>query len=179
MPMWVDCVACSHRVAFPTEPDAPPVCPQCGAKLPPPPPCDVFVSYATPDIGVAQEICNALATRQVGYWFAPESIRTGDSFVSSIMDGLPAVRVVALVLSRAATKSPWVKAEVVLATSAGIPVLPFRIEEFELPKEFRLLLALSQWQNAYAGPGDAQIERFAARVEQKLREQAGVVVEPE
>ena len=78
-------------------------------------------------------------------------------------------KTVVLILTEAATKSPWVNREIIAAISERIPVLPFKIHNFELSKEFRLILGVIQWQDAYRGSIDNEIDRLVVRVEELLR----------
>ncbi len=176
MPTWIYCDQCSCQVGVTGRPNERVACPKCGNSLQISQGCEVFVSYATSDLGMAQKVCEALSAQKINYWLAPEKVETGDSFLAAIMDGLQSTKLIAVILSRAASQSPWVKSEIVMAISCGTPVLPFRIEEFELPKDFRLLMVQSQWQNAYLGPVDQHVDRFVTRIKDKLRELAGNAV---
>ena len=169
MRTWVHCEHCSNRVAVDGSNGKEPRCPDCGGAVSLANGFEVFVSYSSVDREIAQRIVATLDSRRVNYWLDQERIKTGDSFVSTIGVDVLAAKIVVLILSEAATKSPWVNREIVAAISAGIPVLPFKIQDFELSKEFRLILGVIQWQEAYRGSIGNEIDRLVARVEELLR----------
>src|SRR5579883_1478797 len=175
MQIWINCPNCSQRVAVAPSagPDVP--CTICGHSLTFPDHHDVFVSYATPDVEVAKQVCTALHSRKLNYWFAPEKIRTGDFFATAIADDLNKSKVVVLVLSEQATDSPWVRAEITTALSSKITVLPFMIQKFDLPNEWKLMLSTIQWKEAYRGLIENEIELLVSRVEERLRELSAAV----
>jgi hypothetical protein len=88
MRTWINCEGCSQRVAVEPSPTQNARCPGCGHSVKLPDGHDVFVSYATPDIEVARQVCAALHARKLNYWFAPEKIKTGDFFATAIADDL-------------------------------------------------------------------------------------------
>src|SRR5438067_1284036 len=146
MQIWANCDGCFQRVAveLAATPDAP--CPDCGHSVNLPNGHDVFVSYATPDIEVAHQVCTALHARKLNYWFAPENIEPGDFFATAITEDLKKSKVVVIVLSEKAAHSRWVTAEAFKAFSLDMPILPFKIEQFDLPGEWDFMLGVIQWQ---------------------------------
>lgn len=176
MQIWINCSKCSQRVAASATPDV--SCVNCGQPLKLPDQHDVFVSYATPDVEAAKQICAALNSRKLNYWFAPEKIKTGDFFAAAIADDLNKSKVVVLVLSEHATKSPWVTAEITEAISSRKTVLPFMIQEFDLPRQWGLMLRTIQWKEAYRGQIENEIELLVSRVEERLRELSAAVPVP-
>ena len=169
MPIWLTCQNCSETVAVEPLATEETPCPECGHALELPPGYDVFVSYATPDIEVARQVCAALHARTLNYWFASEQIKAGDFFATTIADDLKKSKVVVLVLSEQATASPWVTAEVTTAVSSRMAVLPFKIQQFTLPSQWDLLLSVIQWQEAYRGSIQNEIDVLVSRVEEQLR----------
>jgi hypothetical protein len=53
-------------------------------------PCDVFISYATEDEAYAEKVANSLKSLGFKIWFAPATLKVGDSLLSSINAGLSA-----------------------------------------------------------------------------------------
>jgi energy-coupling factor transporter ATP-binding protein EcfA2 len=169
MRTWVYCERCSRKVAIEASPGQDARCPDCGHSLQLPDSHDVFVSYATPDIDVAKQICAALHARKLNYWFAPEMIKTGESFATRIDDDLSKSKVIVLVMSEEATKSPWVTNEITTAISAKQTVLPFKIQQFDLPAGWRIMLKQCQWRESYRGEIENEIGLLVTRVEESLR----------
>jgi hypothetical protein len=178
MRVWANCDSCSRRVAVEPPATDGAQCPDCGHSLSLPDGHDVFVSYATPDVEVARRVCAALSARKLNYWFAPEKIETGEFFAAAIAGDLKKSKMVVLVLSEHATNSPWVTAEITTAVSSHMTVLPFKIQEFDPPGQWGLLLSVIQWQEAYRGPIEGQIELLVSRVEERLRAMSAAPADP-
>lgn len=168
MQIWVNCESCSQRVAVMPLATKEASCPGCGHAFTLPDGHDVFVSYTTPDLEVAKKVCSALHARKLNYWLAPKRIKSGDFFARVISEHLKKSRVFVLILSEAATKSPWVTRELTDAISSRMVVLPFKIQQFELSDAWRHLLGVIQWQEAYRGSIENNIELLISRVEESL-----------
>jgi formylglycine-generating enzyme required for sulfatase activity len=98
----------------------------------------VFISHATKADG---EFAGRLAAdlRRLGLqvWIAPESIRTGESWVKAIERGLRESSHVVIVLTPAALASKWVETETDVAIArerrGQIEVIPLSVEACEVP----------------------------------------------
>ena len=145
-------------------------CPLCGTLLDVPDGCDVFISYATPDLEVARRIAAALTEAGFRHWIAPERLGQGDDFAEQIPPALLQAKVAVLVLSYASVQSPWVRREVSVAVSRNCAVLPLRIEEFDVPQSWRFMLNHNQWADAFRQPFDVSVNELVTRVERKLLE---------
>ncbi|MEQ1575733.1 MAG: toll/interleukin-1 receptor domain-containing protein [Vicinamibacterales bacterium] len=122
-------------------------CPGCGALIDVATSCDVFVSFASEDLDQARQVVTAFTAAGIGCWLAPERIEVGESFLQEIDTALACARVLVLVLSRHAVTSPWVEMEVTRAKSSGCRILPLKIDDFEVPRTYRMLLSHHQWQD--------------------------------
>jgi TolB-like protein/Flp pilus assembly protein TadD len=106
---------------------------------------DVFISYASPDIAVADAVCAALEREAVSCWVAPRDVLPGDFYADSIVRAIDASRAIIIVLSQSAVASPHVLREVERATSKRHPVLTLRIDQVPLPAALEYFLNTSQW----------------------------------
>jgi TolB-like protein/tetratricopeptide (TPR) repeat protein len=106
---------------------------------------DVFISYASPDIAVADAVCAALEREAVNCWIAPRDVLPGDFYADSIVRAIDASRAIIIVLSQSAVVSPHVLREVERATSKRHPVLTLRIDQVPLPAALEYFLNTSQW----------------------------------
>lgn len=106
---------------------------------------DVFISYASPDIAVAEAVCVALEREGVVCWVAPRDVLPGDFYADAIVRAIDASRAIIIVLSKSAVASPHVLREVERAASKRHPVLTLRIDQVPLPAALEYFLNTSQW----------------------------------
>lgn len=165
----VFCASCAAVVDLPEASAAGVPCPGCGALLETPAGCDVFISYATADLAAARQVATALHAAGIRHWLAPERIGIGESFLTAIDAALQQSRVLVLILSSASVRSPWVRREVTDSVSQRRPVLPLRVEAFDMPREWQILLSHNQWEDAFREAFDVHLDRLVARVQAELR----------
>jgi formylglycine-generating enzyme required for sulfatase activity len=121
----------------------------------------VFISHATAADGeFAQRLAGDLRRLGVKVWIAPESIRTGESWVKAIERGLRESSHVVIVLTPAALASKWVEKETDVAIArerrGQIEIIPLSVEECEIP------LLLSSYQMVFFRQGyEAGLSRLA------------------
>ena len=106
---------------------------------------DVFISYASPDVAVADAVCAALERGGLTCWVAPRDVLPGDFYADAIVRAIDACKTIIIVLSKSAVASPHVLREVERATSKRHPVLTLRIDQVPLPAALEYFLNTSQW----------------------------------
>jgi TolB-like protein len=117
---------------------------------------DIFISYASPDIVVANAVCNALERDGVSCWVAPRDVMAGDFYADAIVHAIDAAKAVVLILSQHSAGSPHVLREVERASSKRHPVVSLRIDRASLPAGLEYFLNTSQWLDASGSePGSA------------------------
>jgi TolB-like protein/Tfp pilus assembly protein PilF len=129
---------------------------------------DVFITYATPDLAVAEAVCDALENGGLSCWMAPRDVLPGDFYGNAIVHAIDRSKVSVLVLSASATASPHVLIELERAFSKRHPVVALRLDEAQRPASFEYFLNASQWL-------DATHQKLTA-VLQRLVESVGVLV---
>jgi len=160
-----------------TDADGKAPCPACGALLYAQATCDVFISYASQDINRARELARMFRNTEISYWLAPEDrINLGNWFLSAIAKALSEAKVVVLVLSRHCVDSPWVVRELQEAANNGCAILPLKIEDFDLPRAFRMLLGPHQWQAIEEASFERWTDQVVDRVREELRNHAASTV---
>ena len=129
----------------------------------------VFISHATGDHAVAEQICRLLEENGIGCWIAPRNVDAGSDYASQILDGIESTRVMVLLLSEPANASVFVKMEVERAISKGKVVIPFRIQEVQPSRSLELFISNHQWIDAWAPPLDSRVQVLAAAIRGLLR----------
>jgi TolB-like protein/Tfp pilus assembly protein PilF len=112
----------------------------------------VFISYASQDSAVAEQLCAALEAANLPCWIAPRDVRAGESYAAAIIHAINSSRMLLLVLSQNAIKSSHVLREVERASSKSRPILSVRIDATALPPELEYFLSANQWLDASTGP---------------------------
>jgi hypothetical protein len=115
----------------------------------------VFVSHASAEGAVAQDLCRALEAEGLPCWIAPRDILPGADWAEQIIDGIDAAWGLLLVLGDAANRSPQVRREVERAVHKDVPVLALRTEDVALSKSLEYFLSAQHWIDAFGGPSDA------------------------
>ncbi len=89
---------------------------------------DVFISYSTPNLAIADAIRSAFESAGVSCWIATDAIREGGDWAAQIPPAIATCKVFLLVLSSAASASTQVAREVHLAVQQHKRVIPYRID---------------------------------------------------
>jgi len=129
-------------------------------------PHDVFISYAArgKDKLVADAVCAELEKQKIRCWIAPRDVPAGQSFAGSIVESIKNARVFVIVFSDNSNQSPQVLREVERAVHKGIPIVPFRIEEFTPTKDMEYFLSSTHWLDALTSPLEKHLHRLANTV---------------
>ncbi len=118
---------------------------------------DVFISYAQEDKPVADTVCEKLELRNIRCWIAPRDIPAGKNFPEAIIEAIEEGKVVVLIFSSFANKSPHVMRELTNAINKGRIIIPFRIEDVPPSKSMEYLLSVPHWLDAITPPLDTHI----------------------
>ena len=105
----------------------------------------VFLSYASPDVGVASQVCQFLESHGVPCWMAPRDVKPGAAYADAIVRAINEASALVLVLSASAMASEHVSREVERAASKHKPVVAFRVDAAKLSAELEYFLSRSQW----------------------------------
>ena len=119
---------------------------------PTPSPHQIFISYATPDRAVAEEICAGLEAKGIKCWIAPRD--ASGEYAGQITNAIRSASVFLLVLSSAANASGHVRSEVAIAGDRHTPMLPVRTEDVLPHETLEFYVRKWQWFDSF---GDARI----------------------
>ena len=72
-------------------------------------PSQVFISYASQDVAVADTIVATLERHGLRCWIAPRDVVPGESYAGAIVHAIDATKLIVLVLSEHANTSEFVK----------------------------------------------------------------------
>jgi len=112
----------------------------------------VFISYASRDAGIAQELCAGLESADIPCWIAPRDVRPGEPYAAAIVQAINSCRTLVLILSKNSIDSPHVVREVERACSKRRPVLSIRMDAADLPAELEYFVSSNHWLDASGGP---------------------------
>jgi TIR domain len=125
---------------------------------------DVFISYASKDKLVADAVCARLEAAGIRCWIAPRDIVAGTSYGEAIIDAIHGAKVMVLVFSSSANASGHIPKEVERAVSAGVAILPFRIEDVAPGKSLDYFIGSVHWLDAMTPPMEKHLDFLAATV---------------
>ena len=113
---------------------------------------DVFISYSNKDKPTADAVCAALEANGIRCWIAPRDILPGSDWGEAIIDAIHACRAMLLIFSSNSNASAQIKREVERSVNAGIPVVPFRIEDVMPSKTLEYFISTQHWLDALTPP---------------------------
>ncbi len=125
---------------------------------------DVFISYASHDAAVANDVAAALEGQDLKCWIAPRDVTPGAHYASEIVHAIDSSKAIVLILSQDAATSPHVLREIERATSKRHPVVTLRLDQTPLPAEFEYFLNTSQWLDASGHETTRAMRKLVAAV---------------
>ena len=117
-------------------------------------PREVFISYASEDEVVANQVRDALETAGIACWIAPRDILAGQSWASSIVGALEECRILLVLISNSANRSRQMAREVELADAKKRRILPVRLEDVVPQKDLEYFTSNRQWVDVFPFPVD-------------------------
>jgi hypothetical protein len=128
-------------------------------------PRSVFISHASKNVKVADEIRGILEARGVSCWIAPRDIPPGQQYGTSIIDGISNSSVFLLLLTHESNVSPAVQNEVERAFGYQKTIIPVRISDVKPGKEIEFFVSNAQWVDAIYQPLKRRMDEVAAIVQ--------------
>ena len=134
---------------------------------------DVFICYASPDKAIADAVCATLEANRIRCWVAPRDVLPGMGYAEALIEAISESRMMLLVFSSSSNNSPQVLREVERATSKGIPILPFRIQDVPLSRSMEYFISTHHWLDALTPPLERHLQHLAETVKLLLARTAG------
>ncbi len=125
---------------------------------------NVFISHATEDRAVAEDICSRLEQHGVTCWMAPRDIVAGTHYAEAIVLAIEEVGAAVLVLSEAANASIHVRNEIERVVANAKPIFPVRVRNALPSRSLELYVSAAQWVDAWQPPLDAKIAELASAI---------------
>lgn len=90
-------------------------------------------------------MCEHLEEADVPCWIATRDIDPGESYPAEIQRGLDSCCLLLLLYSQSVEDSPWVLREVESALRGKLRIIPVRLDETVLGRQYQYLLGVNQW----------------------------------
>jgi TolB-like protein/tetratricopeptide (TPR) repeat protein len=126
----------------------------------------VFLSYASADAVVANQVCEYLESHGVPCWMAPRDVKPGAQYADAIVRAINDAKALVLVLSQSAVASLHVGKEVERASSKRKQVIALKIDAAVLTPALEYFLSESQWIDVPVLGMPAALARLAEAVGQ-------------
>jgi hypothetical protein len=139
---------------------------------------DVFISHSSKDRAIGEAACAALERAGHKCWIAPRDIMPGEDYGEAIVDGIRASRTFLLIFSGQSVASPQVRRETERAANAGLPIIPFRIEDVLPSKSLEFFISSAHWLDALSRPMEPHYDYLVKVVGRLIAEADGTTVPP-
>lgn len=126
----------------------------------------VFISYATPDLGIARRAKALLIQSGIDSWIATRDSK--GEWRETISGAIGNSKVVLLLWSQHSLASPEVKHEIELAEKHRRPIVPLRLDASELQGSLAYVLSGTHYIDASRGPLDRHSRALIETVREKL-----------
>ena len=113
---------------------------------------EVFISYSTKDVDIAESACKILESNGIKCWIAPRNEIGGKEFAEVIVDAIKKSNILLLISSSSILNSEHVLSEVAIAFDEKIIILPFKIDISQYNDNYRYYLSRKHWINAFPEP---------------------------
>lgn len=125
---------------------------------------DVFICYATKDSLKVNKIVEELEASGLKCWIAPRDIRAGRNFQSEITEAIKSAKAMLIFVSRSLNKSTECINEITVAKhfENSYKLIPVRLQDVKPEGGYLYYLALPQWVEHHASPGETVDAVFEA-----------------
>lgn len=113
---------------------------------------EVFISYSSSNVDVADAICETLEENNIQCWIAPRNIRSGKNYSNEILKGIKKAKVIVLVFSEFSQGSEFVKNEIDFAFSQDKEIIAYKIDETMPEEDMEFYLKNKQWLESIPDP---------------------------
>jgi hypothetical protein len=129
----------------------------------------VFISYASPDLAVASQLCDGLGPLGFNCWLAPREINPGDGFIQEIVDGIRRCDALLVLHSLNAANSPWVPREVHEAVVSRAALVAVCLQDRPMSDPIRFCIGDAHHYHAWNGRIGTHLKGISAAIKRALR----------
>ena len=128
----------------------------------------IFISYASEDAALANQIRAGFEQGGAACWIAPRDIPSGTSFPAAITAAIQSCGALVLLLTEQSNASRHVLSEVELAFNASKPILAVLIGAVTPSADLKYFISTSHWFDAEASLDDADMAKLRGDLERLL-----------
>lgn len=139
----------------------------------------VFVSHASKNFKIADEVRMLLEEQGISCWIAPRDIPLGGQYGTTIVEAIRDCTIVVLLLTDEANKSKPVENEIERAFNHQKTIVPIRLREIMPSKGLEFFVSNAQWVDAFYSPIKQRINEIANIVRAVETQQPIQAVSPE
>lgn len=96
----------------------------------------VVISFSSKNEAIVENIVTELEKNNITCWYSSRDIKSGESYPGKIVEAIENAKVILLVLTSDFNDSPHTLNEVENAFDCRKPIIPIKMESFELNKDF-------------------------------------------
>jgi len=135
---------------------------------------DVFISYASQDVGVAESVVEALELHGLKCWIAPRDVTPGAFYADAIVQAINSAQLLIVLLSANSVGSQHVLREVERASAKKRPLVALRLDSAPLPTGLEYFLSASQWLDATTSGVDGAVPKLVEAIRRLVATTPGV-----
>ncbi|TQM64257.1 toll/interleukin-1 receptor domain-containing protein [Humibacillus xanthopallidus] len=126
---------------------------------------DVFICHSSVDRVIANAVCARLEQNKIRCWIAPRDVIPGREFAASIIEAIHGSKLTILVFSANSNDSQHVHKEIERSVNAGIPILPFRVEDVTPSPALEYFISDAHWLDALSPPLEEHLDHLVGTVQ--------------
>ena len=124
----------------------------------------VFISHASKNFKLADEVRAVLEEKGISCWIAPRDIPAGGSYGTEIINGISQCSVFLLLLTNESNLSAPVRNEVERAFNYQKVIIPVRLADIKPAQDIEFFVSNAQWVDAIHTPLRKRMDEVAAIV---------------
>src|ERR1700733_5208619 len=136
---------------------------------------DVFISHAHKDIEIAKAICRKLELARIRCWIAQRDVVAGDDWAVATRKAIASSHLLLVLLSENANAATHIEKEIAQAFYSKLPILPVRLSETPLKRDFLFYLSDVRCFEAARVPEGQYLDPLLASVKDMLQNSASVI----
>jgi hypothetical protein len=126
---------------------------------------DIFISHSSKDKATAEAVLSALESAGICCWIAPRDVPLTVEYGEAIISGIAGCKLMMLIFSSSANRSPQVRREVERAVSRGKALFTLRVEDVLPSGSMEYFISAPHWLDAGVPP----LEQHLGRLVQEVR----------